>query len=98
VLNTRFFIAKEGSRISYQDFVSYFVILVDDSTSNWICRLLLGNSESSRIKKSIALPSDERKEIRFDLNSLDDIYLQRRNYYLSKSVIGALQEETDPIC
>lgn len=65
------------SRIRHQDFASYFVILVDNSTSNWICRLRLGNSELSRIKKSIALPSDDRKEIRYELNSLDDIYVHK---------------------
>ena len=65
------------SRISYHDKINYFVIYADDSSTKWICRLRLGNANSTRFRKTIALPSDEKKEQRYDLSSIDDIYTHK---------------------
>jgi hypothetical protein len=78
-----------STRISYRDAQSYFAILLDDNNRKTICRLYLNGN-----KKYIATLDDHKKEIRNELNSLDDIFqhadlLQRivENYQKSKEVL-----------
>lgn len=58
-----------ASRISHRDAQSYFAILLDDNNRKTICRLYLNSS-----KKYIALLDDQKKEIKNEINSLDDIF------------------------
>lgn len=55
-------------RIFYRDFQNCFSILLDDSIRKTICRIYFGN------KKFIAFLDENKKEIRYELNSIDDIY------------------------
>jgi hypothetical protein len=57
------------NRITYRDAQSYFAILLDDNNRKTICRMYLNGN-----KKSIATIDDQKKEVKFELNSLDDIF------------------------
>jgi hypothetical protein len=57
------------NRISYRDAQSYFAILLDDNNRKTICRLYLGAT-----KKHIALLDEQKKEVKHEINSLDDIF------------------------
>lgn len=50
---------------------AYCAVLLDDNKNKWICRLYL-----KRIDKCLAIPdkSDNKKEVRFPIKSLADIY------------------------
>lgn len=56
-------------RIAYRDAQSYFAILLDDNNRKTICRLYLDGN-----KKYLAILDAERKELRHELASLDDIF------------------------
>jgi hypothetical protein len=68
-----------SSRISYRDAQSYFAILLDDNNRKSICRLYLNGS-----KKYIALFDENKKEIKNEIISLDEIF----NY--SEQLISAV--------
>ena len=55
------------SDIVYKDNERYMSILYKGSARNWICRLYFGS------KKTIALPDENKKEIRFTIESVYDI-------------------------
>lgn len=57
------------SRIAYRDAQSYFAILLDDNNRKTICRLYFNGS-----KKYLAILDDQKKEIKNEINSLDDIF------------------------
>jgi len=57
------------SRISYRDAQSYFAILLDDNNRKTICRLYLNGS-----KKYLAILDDQKKEIKKEILTLDDIF------------------------
>jgi hypothetical protein len=56
-------------RISYRDAQSYFAILLDDNNRKTICRLYLHSN-----KKSIAFLDDNKKEVKSEIQNLDDIF------------------------
>lgn len=56
-------------RIAYRDAQSYFAILLDDNNRKTICRLYLDGS-----KKYLVTLDAERKEVKHELSSLDDIF------------------------
>jgi predicted type IV restriction endonuclease len=56
-------------RIAYRDAQSYFAILLDDNNRKTICRLYLDGS-----KKYLVTLDGERKEVKNELLSLDDIF------------------------
>lgn len=56
-------------RISYRDAQSYFAILLDDNNRKTICRLYLNGN-----KKYLAILDQNKKEIKNEIKSLDDIY------------------------
>lgn len=56
-------------RIAYRDAQSYFAILLDDNNRKTICRLYLDGS-----KKYLVTLDAERKEVKQELSSLDDIF------------------------
>ncbi len=57
------------SRISHRDAQSYFAILLDDNNRKTICRLYLNGG-----KKYLAILDDQKKEIKKEILSLDDIF------------------------
>lgn len=58
-----------ASRITYRDAQSYFVILLDDNNRKTICRLYLNGN-----KKSLAILDEQKKEVRNEIGSIDDIF------------------------
>lgn len=63
--------AKFGSnRIFYRDFQYFFSILLDDTIRQTICRLYLHEN-----KKQIGIFDENKKETKYELMKLDDIYL-----------------------
>lgn len=58
----------KANRISYRDAQSYFAILLDNNNRKTICRLYLG------AKKYIAFLNEQKKEIKNEISSLDDIF------------------------
>jgi hypothetical protein len=59
----------ESKRINYRDFQGFFAVLLDDSIRKTICRFYFNDD-----KKFIAIPDENKKEVRFDISTLDDIY------------------------
>ncbi|MXV50335.1 restriction endonuclease [Pedobacter sp. HMF7647] len=60
----------EARRIVARDVQSYFGVLLDDNNRKPICRLYFNSST----RKSIGIFGEDRKETKYDLGSLDDIY------------------------
>ncbi len=54
--------------ITYKDTERYLGILYQDNTRKWICRLCLGS------KKSIILPTNDKGQERFYIDSINDLY------------------------
>lgn len=54
--------------ITYKDTETYFGILYKNNTRKWICRLYLGS------KKSIVLPTGDKGQERYYIDSLNDLY------------------------
>lgn len=59
----------DPNEITYKDTETYFGILYKNNIRKWICRLYLGT------KKSIVLPTAEKGQERFYLETLNDLYL-----------------------
>lgn len=59
----------DPSRIAYKDTETYFGILLDNNTRKWIIRINL-NSKN----KHIFIPDENKKGIRYDIKTIDDIY------------------------
>lgn len=59
----------EPQRIMYKDTESYFGILLDNNIRKWIIRINL-NSRN----KHIVIPNENKKQIRYDITTIDDIY------------------------
>lgn len=59
----------EPQRIYYKDTESYFGILLDNNIRKWILRINL-NSRN----KHIIIPDENKKGIRYDISTIDDIY------------------------
>lgn len=53
----------------YKDTYSYFGILYENKVTKWICRVYL--KENS---KYLIIPDTTKKEIRYDINTIEDIY------------------------
>lgn len=56
-------------RIVYRDTESYFGVLLDDNNRKWICRINLDSKN-----KHIIISDSNKNGIRYELESLDDIY------------------------
>ena len=65
ILRTKF----NGDRIFYRDFQNFFSILLDDSIRQTICRFWFNNA-----KKYIGFIDENKKESKFEIAKLDDIY------------------------
>lgn len=70
----------EPQRIFYKDTESYFGILLDNNIRKWILRINL-NSRN----RHIIIPDENKKGIRYDIDTIDDIY----NY--EKEIIDSLK-------
>lgn len=57
------------SRIVYRDALSYFAILLDNNNRKTICRLYFNGT-----KKYFVTLDEQRKEIKTEINSLDDLF------------------------
>ncbi|MDR1980384.1 MAG: type I restriction enzyme HsdR N-terminal domain-containing protein [Tannerellaceae bacterium] len=60
----------QSERITYRDAQSYFSVLIDDNNRKLICRLYLNSSTN----KQIVFVGDNKKEIKYKIQSLDGIY------------------------
>ena len=60
--------STDPKRITYRDAQSYFAILLDDNNRKTICRLYLNT------KKYLVVLDDNKKEIKYEIQSLDDLY------------------------
>ncbi|MCJ8208477.1 type I restriction endonuclease [Mucilaginibacter sp. RS28] len=58
----------DHKRITYRDAQSYFAVLLDDNNRKTICRLYLNN------KKYLVLLDENKKEIKFEIKSIDEIF------------------------
>jgi hypothetical protein len=67
----------------HRDALSYFAILLDNNNRKTICRLNLGT------KKYLVVLDDNKKEIKHEINSLDEIYDHAE---LLKSVVERLEK------
>jgi len=59
----------EVKRISYRDAQSYFSIILDDNNRKTICRMYFNG-----IKKYFVVLDENKKEVKSEIKSLDDIY------------------------
>lgn len=59
----------DAKRLTYKDTESYLNILLDNNTRKWICRLKLDGKVHN-----IIIPDENKKEVRYQILSLDDIY------------------------
>ncbi|RRB06890.1 type I restriction endonuclease [Larkinella rosea] len=59
----------DGERIFHRDAQSYFAILLDDNNRKPLCRMYM-NSQ----KKYIAFLDESRKEVKYEIQSLNNIY------------------------
>jgi len=57
------------SRVSHKDAQSYFAVILDNNSRKTICRLYLNGN-----KKYFATLDEQKKEVRVDIKTLDDIY------------------------
>ena len=58
------------SRLSYKDTVNYFGIIVDNKVTRWVCRLIIKENN-----KSIIIPNESKEYVKYNLGSLNDIYM-----------------------
>lgn len=58
-----------SSRITYRDAKSYFAIMLDDNNRKSLCRLYLNGN-----KKFLSYFDDQKKEVKNEITSLDDIF------------------------
>lgn len=73
-----------ADRITYRDAQSYFAIFCDDNNRKPICRLYFNTSN-----KQIGIFDKEKKEFKFKIKSLDDIY------ELQQNLIGSIERYKD---
>jgi hypothetical protein len=66
----------DSTRIFYRDFQNFFAILLDDNIRLPICRIYL--TEKS---KQIAFFDENKKEIKYEIKKLDDLYSFADNFY-----------------
>ena len=59
----------DSKRLVYRDTESYFGVLLDDNNRKWICRVNLDSKT-----KYILISDDAKNGIRYNINTLDDIY------------------------
>ncbi len=63
----------DSTKINYKDTESYFSVIYDNKVTKWICRVYL--KENVRY---ITILSNDKKEIRYDINEIGDIYKYKK--------------------
>jgi predicted type IV restriction endonuclease len=58
-----------ANRVTYRDAQTYFSVLLDNNNRKTVCRLYFNSS-----KKYIALFDEQKKEIKYEIQTLDDIF------------------------
>mgnify|MGYP004544140077 CR=1 FL=1 len=58
-----------AEEISYKDVERYFGILYQNNTRKWVCRLYFNSA-----KKSITIADENKKEVRYYIENISDIY------------------------
>ncbi len=58
-------------RLAYRDAQSYFAVLLDDNNRKTVCRLYFSMTSD---KKSVTVFGENKKEMKFDIGSLEDIF------------------------
>lgn len=77
-----------SERLSYKDTESYLGILIDGSIRKWICRLDLNSA-----KKKLLICGENKETIKYDIESIDAIYLHKDDIIKSaKRFISDLPE------
>ena len=66
----------EFKRISYRDAVNYFSIILDENNRKPICRLYFNGN-----KKYLVFLNEEKKEVKNELKSLDDIFNYAETFF-----------------
>jgi len=61
--------AVDSARLSYKDTQNYLAVLLDGNTRKTICRMWLNGQ-----KKYISFIDDNKKDVKFEISKLDDIY------------------------
>jgi len=69
----------DPNRIVHRDAQTYFAILLDDNNRKTICRMYFNSS-----RKHIAFIDEQKKEVKFEIKSLNDIFLY--SDYLMKTI------------
>lgn len=59
----------DSNRVTYRDTESYLGILLDNNNRKWICRVHILSAV-----KYITISDENKKPIRYDIDSIDDIY------------------------
>jgi predicted type IV restriction endonuclease len=67
-----------STRIAFRDAQSYFAILLDDNNRKTVCRLYLNGS-----KKYIGVFDEQKKEIKNEISTIDDIFNHSKNLILT---------------
>ena len=62
------------NKIYYKDTLSYFGVLYDNKVTKWLCRIYLKENV-----KYIVIPDNENKEIRYDIDKINDIYKLKKH-------------------
>lgn len=70
----------DPSRIVHRDAQSYFAILLDDNNRKPLCRLYFNGQ-----KKFISFVDESKKEVRFEIQTLNDIFMYEENLLRSLS-------------
>jgi len=78
----------KANRVAYRDGQTYFSVLLDDNNRKPICRLYLNGG-----KKYIGTFTSEKKEIRSEIISLDDLYSFQKN--LQETIKAYIGESSD---
>ena len=59
----------DGHTLTYKDTETYFGILLDGNIRKWVCRLKISDK-----KITLILPDESKKDIKFSLDSIDDLH------------------------
>lgn len=78
-----------GDRIFWRDAQSYFSVLLDDNNRKPICRFYLSSQ-----KKIVALFDSEKKEVRYEIKNLDEIYKLSEQLCLQAEAYERMKDET----
>lgn len=61
--------ALGDNNLTYKDTESYLGVLLNNNTRKWVCRLRVEGT-----RKTLAVPDENKNEVRHELNSIDDLY------------------------